>query len=250
MYEYRLERWSGRLCNNIMQLTNVIYKAKKENGRFEQNLQHSIIKPFKLRFNDANPLPIKVYEVSIDNSEIILNERREILQRYILPNCRLPALPPIDCLVIHMRGGDILRKSPPPNSVYVQPPLSFYKKVIEDCPLKKIIILTEDIPNPCAKLIADSYDNCIIQSSKLVNDIITFLQATHVCFNIKGTFGITLALMSPNIKAAYIPKYKNDGENWHWHKAFKVNYYELSDTYIQPGEWNASDEQINQMITS
>lgn len=248
MYDYRLEGWSGRLCNNLIQLTKLIYKAKKENGRFELNLEHSIIKPFKLRFNDANPLPKKVCKESLDNSEIRLKERREILQRYILPNCRLPSLAPIECLVIHMRGGDILGQSPPPHPHYVQPPLSFYKRVIEDCPVKKIIILTESIPNPCAKLIADSYDNCTIQSSKLVNDVSTFLQATYVCFNIKGTFGITLALMSPNIKAAYIPKYKNDGENWH--TGFKVNYYELSDTYIQPGEWTASDEQINQMITS
>jgi hypothetical protein len=224
-----------------------IYKAKKENGRFESRLIHSIIKPFRVRFN-ANPLPKRICKESFYNSEIQLNERRDILQRYILPNCRLPALPPIDCLVIHMRGGDIMCKSPPPHPHYVQPPLSFYKDVIEDCPVKKIIILTETIPNPCAKLIANSYDNCIIQSSKLVNDITTFLQATHVCFNTSGTFGETLALMSPNIKAAYIPKYKDSTTNWNI--SFKVNQYEISDTYIQPGEWNASDEQINQMITS
>ena len=248
MYEYRLEGWSGRLCNNLIQLTDVIYTARKKNGRFDMNLQHSIIKPFKLRFNDGTPLPKKMYNEPFYNSEIQLNERREILQRYILANCRLPSLPPINCLVIHMRGGDILRQSPPPHSVYVQPPLSFYKKVIEDCPLKKIIILTEDIPNPCAKIIANAYDNCKIQSSKLLDDVSTFLQATHVCFNTSGTFGETLALMSPNIKAAYIPKYKDSTTNWNI--SFKVNQYEISDTYIQPGEWNASDEQINQMITS
>ena len=244
MYEYRLEGWHGRLCNNLIQLTDAIYIAQKENGAFELNHRHSIIKPFKLRFNNTNPLPKKIYDRTFFNHDIQLNKRREILQKYILPNCRLQSLVPTECLVIHMRGGDILEKS---NPFYVQPPLSFYKRVIEDCPVKKIIILTEERANPCAKLIASEYSNCTIQSSKLIDDITTFLQATHLCFNSVGTFGETLALMSPNVKFAYIPKYKNT--SYEWNVNFKVTEYALPDTYIQPGEWTASAEQISKMIT-
>lgn len=249
MYNYRLEGWSGRLCNNLIQLTDVIYLAKKEGGAFELKLQHSLVRNFNVKFNGQNPLPKKVYNIPFDNQEIRFNARREILRKYILPNCRLPQLDPIDVLVIHMRGGDIIQQNPPPHSLYVQPPLSFYKHVIEDCPVKQIIIITETLSNPCAKMIASMYPNCKIQISSLTEDVTTFLRATYVCFNTSGTFGMTLALMSPNIKMAYIPEYTGS-TNHDWNVDFKVNKYAIADTYIQPGQWTASDEQIALMLSS
>jgi hypothetical protein len=92
------------------------------------------------------------------------------------------------------------------------------------------------------------YPNCKIQISSLTEDITIFLRATHVCFNIKGTFGKTLALMSPNIKHAYIPQYNTPGETWNIE--FKVNKYPIAETYTQPGQWTASDEQIALMLSS
>jgi hypothetical protein len=156
----------------------------------------------------------------------------------------------MDVLVIHMRGGDIIQHDPPPHPLYVQPPLSFYKCVIEDCPIKNIIIITETISNPCAKVIASMYPNCKIQILSLTEDVTTFLRATHVCFNTQGTFGETLALMSPNIKTAYIPEYTEPIRINNWNVDFKVNEYPIADTYIQPGQWTASDEQIALMLSS
>ena len=248
MYIYNLNRLIGRLCNNLLQISEAIYWAKNENTAFEMNLDHSIIKPFIIKFNNSNTITKKIYDKGLGNSKITLNERREILLNYILPNCVLPPLPPIKCLIIHMRGGDILSQNRRVNQFYVQPPLSFYRRVIEDCPVKNIIILTEDIPNPCAKLIAEEYDNCRIQSSNLIDDVASFLQATHVCFNAAGLFGKLLCLMSPNVEVAYIPRYKVSKDDWNLN--FEVKQYVLSDTYIQPGEWNASNEQISQMIES
>ena len=250
MYNYRLKGWSGRLCNNLIQLTDAIYLAKKEGGSFELKLQHSLVRNFSIKFNGTNPLPRKIYDMPFYNREISLKERREILRKYILPNCRLPQLDPMDVLVIHMRGGDIIQNNPPPHPDYVQPPLSFYKQVIDDCPIKNIIIITEKIPNPCAKVIASMYPNCTIQTSSVTEDIITFLRATYVCFNRKGTFGETLALMSPNIKTAYIPEYTEQIRIINWNVDFKVNQYPIADTYIQPGQWTASDEQIALMLSS
>ena len=248
MYNYRLEGWSGRLCNNLIQLTDAIYLAKKEGGSFELKLRHSIIRNFNVKFNGPNPVPNKIYDKAFFNEEISLKERREILRKYILPNCRLPELNPLEALVIHMRGGDIIQHNPLPHPLYVQPPLSFYKRVIEDCPIKNIIIITEEIPNPCAKVIASMYPNCKIQTSSVTEDVTIFLRATHVCFNRTGTFGRTLALMSPNIKSAYIPEYIQPAGIWNIE--FKVNKYPISDTYIQPGQWTASDEQIALMLSS
>jgi len=250
MYNYRLEGWYGRLCNNLIQLTDAIYLAKKEGGAFELKLQHSLIRNFNINFNGPNPLPRKICDVPYYTHEISFNERREILRKYILPNCRLPQLDPMDVLVIHMRGGDIIQKTPPPHQGYVQPPLSFYKRVIEDCPIKNIIIITETVSNPCAKVIASMYPNCKIQISSLTEDVTTFLRATHVCFNSVGTFGETLALMSPNIKQAYTPEYTEPIRINNWNVEFKVNQYAISDTYIQPGQWTASDEQIALMLSS
>jgi hypothetical protein len=145
-----------------------------------------------------------------------------------------------------MRGGDILQKSLPPHPDYVQPPLSFYKRVIEDCPVTRIIILTEEMPNPCAKIIASMYPNCTIQTSKLINDVTTFLKATHVCFNSTGTFGTILAFMSPNIKMAYVACYTGP---FNGPADMNVKSYVFPD-YIQPGQWRATDEQIKQMLDS
>jgi hypothetical protein len=243
-----LDSWSGRLCNNLLQVADAIYLAKRDNGAFEHKLKHSIIKPFRVKFNkDPSPLPKKLYQ---DRAVLELcspDEQRSILKAHVLPNCRFPDLTPSDTLVIHMRGGDILRKSPPPHTNYVQPPLSFYKRVIEDCPVKDIIILTEEVPNPCAKIIASMYPNCIIQTSTLINDASTLLKATHVCFNSAGTFGSTLAFISPNVKMVYIARYVDN--NFNWPTDINIKSYLFPD-YIQPGQWTASDEQIKQMLDS
>jgi len=243
-FTYILDGWSGRLCNNLIQVTDGIYLAKRDSGIFQQKLKHSIIKQFAVKFN-KDPLPKKLLEKKLDICPY--NESRSILKTYVLPNCRFPELTPTDTLVIHMRGGDILRKSPPPHAGYVQPPLSFYKRVIEDCPVKDIIILTEEVPNPCAKIIQSIYPNCIIQTSTVINDVSTFLKATHVCFNSAGTFGRILASMSPNVKMAYTAVYLDT--NLNWPTDINVKSYLFSD-YIQPGQWTASDEQIKQMLDS
>jgi hypothetical protein len=249
MFLYRLDNWSGRLCNNIIQVTDAIYAAKKENGAFELTLPHSLLKRFVIKFN-KEPLPLRIYNKPFFNTEITMAERRDIMRKYVLPHLRLPALNADDCLVIHMRGGDIMRKSPPPHPLYVQPPLSFYRRVIEDCKPEKIIILTEAVANPCANIIASENHNCIIQTSRLVDDVATFLNATHVCFNTEGSFGQTLALMSPNIKVAYTTNYLSQPATEAWSVDFDVRLYDIPATYIKSGEWTASDDQIKLMLSS
>ena len=45
-----VSHWSGRLGNNIQQVANGIMCAEKNEGVFEQTLDHSIIKKFTLPF--------------------------------------------------------------------------------------------------------------------------------------------------------------------------------------------------------
>ena len=97
MYNYRLKGWSGRLCNNLIQLTDAIYLAKKEGGSFELKLQHSLVRNFSIKFNGTNPLPRKIYDMPFYNREISLKTgvadltgQLNILElNYIIKNCLL-----------------------------------------------------------------------------------------------------------------------------------------------------------------
>jgi hypothetical protein len=128
----------------------------------------------------------------IDNSSIIINipfffsycnftyigdiNRFYVFRKEILNN--LPKVKiSIDDLYIYIRGGDIFRHlNKSSNTCYIQPPLCFYKSILNRFIFKKLTIICEDEKNPVVKALLKEYpfikynkNNIKIDISYLVN---------------------------------------------------------------------------------
>lgn len=168
-----------------------------------------------------------------------------------------------DTLVIHIRSGDIFRENCK-DKTYVQPPFSFYARIIDSHHFSKIVIVTQsDLRNPCIQKIRDSYPNVRVQSSDLQSDIDTILSARNLVAGM-GTFAITLALSSSFIKRLFVPQFETSRHFLDIYEApqvlqlykslsfknaldFEVCVLEVSG-YIRIGEWENTQPQRELMI--
>ena len=296
MTQVILQEWYGRLGNNLTQLINAIDYCERNKYVFVQNNTiythatkgpiydgltkfegpkkdlHAFIQNFIVNFTEKNITFDNVNELCTnkivgmfyDSDVPVLNNRKsEILRKYILPNFKYDNdLLEKDTLVIHIRSGDIMKEGC--HGFYVQPPFSFYKKVIDENDFKKLIIVTEpDMKNPAIQMLVDSYKNVSIQSTSLYDDVSTILNANHLVCNSQGTFGHMLALLSPNLKNIHIPYYLNPHATHFNDNSFlksedtrvffdmtNINHFKVNEyyvfNYISPFSWNPADEsQIN-----
>ena len=119
-------------------------------------------------------------------------------------------------LVIHIRSGDIfdeqsndveIRKTQEVYTAgYIVPPLSYYKKIIDNNDYKTIIIVSQDRKNPCIDKLLDIYPNAIFQENKLKDDIEIILKAKHIAITI-GTFTNILLELTEYTEKLYYPSF-------------------------------------------
>lgn len=235
-----LNKWFGRLGNNIIQLSNIINIAI--------TYKHNIIFNVKHKLFDLSV--IKTYFDKYDNNEIIVDEygfyyttklvysndiftqnieeRNKLLKKAFLIN-NVEKLNEND-LVIHIRSGDIFISNPHPN--YVPPPLSYYIKEINKRKYEKIIIICEDKINPVINKLLELYNNSIYEKNSLEKDISILLGATNIIFSV-GTFVPSLILMSDNIKYLYGEVFHNE---------------ELEDYYKITKPWKNTQKQVDYIL--
>ena len=107
---------------------------------------------------------------------------------YVFRNEILNNLPKVkinyDDLYIHIRGGDIFKNNPNIYPYYAQPPLCYYKNILNKFIFRKVIIISEDVLNPVIPILLKEYsfikynkNNIKLDISYLIysNNIITFL---------------------------------------------------------------------------
>tara|TARA_B100001996_G_scaffold34271_2_gene25666 strand:- start:12504 stop:13490 length:987 start_codon:yes stop_codon:yes gene_type:complete len=164
---------------------------------------------------------ISSWFVGFYTAETSFEDRMHICKKYLKPLFDFTAqqLGEKD-LVIHLRSGDIMGKG---HYGYLQPPLSFYIKIIELKSWDNIYILTERDNNPCFRELIKRYPS-----------IITFLDSGKRCpgegFGFKHDLGYLVGCqnyavcqsslcpliiqLSDSIKNVYIPSYmlKTDGK--------------------------------------
>lgn len=219
-----LQSWTGRLGNNIQQLSNIIQIAIA----YEHNVSFKVGHPlFNLKiiqeyFNKYNNNKIdkglfyyqhKMY-YSLDIYEQNIEERNNLLKKSFLIKDvnKLDE----DDLIIHIRSGDIF--SDKPHGAYVPPPLAYYIKYINKIQHKRIIILSEDKKNPVINKLLQLYKNAEYNKRSLNDDIKIILGATKIIYSI-GTFIPWLLFMSDNIKLVY-------GSPYSQHEELK-DYYQI-----------------------
>ena len=269
-----IEKWSGGLGNNLIQLYHAICLAFK--------LVKAVVQFPEHRFLIGTTLPLKLSAYTPGNVtgvffqqhqvEFLLKTplptsptKRSIFQNYIRPLLRLqehtlltfryvhhlilpmaPKLDRLDCLVIHIRSGDITNGTDAhPN--YVQPPLSFYQRVVLDCALP-VLVVTQDNSNPCVQALKTwRPDITVYKNRSLLQDMTTLLRARHLCYG-KSWLPITLALCSECVTHVSILDNIYTADFMPDSTGVIVNHYQLTQPYIPVGSWQNSPQQRKIML--
>lgn len=111
---------------------------------------------------------------------------------------------PAETLTIHLRSGDVFRENPHPG--YGQPPLSFYKSVIEAYGWKSLLIVSEDSSNPCLEAImnlaAEQGLPCSVSGKSLPDATRAISRSTNLVAS-RGTFVPALLFLSDTPKLVF-----------------------------------------------
>ena len=240
-----INKWTGRLGNNIQQLVVCICFAKY--------FGHNIIKFPNHKFFLGNSLTLNIEEK--DNSNIYDDffYIEKLNKKYGIPFDFINQKLPLECLnkifkiksnikinendlLIHIRSGDIFSNNP--HSGFVPPNFSFYKKIITLKKWNNIYLLAEDTKNPVINKLIQNFD-VKIKLQSLEEDINMIIRSKNICFGV-GTFIPSLLLFNNHIENIYYPTYCHRN---------MINYIECNKftidikNYIKKGEWKNTHEQ-------
>lgn len=296
-----LKSWFGALGNNLVQIAHVEYLSKELNLT-TYVLNHPFLK-MEQRYQLHGIPSDSSRNMGVLTSDLLLAD----LQNQIEPAARpqrallgsfyyhydifpftpslvdyrsifktkiLPTIPHLtddsigdETLVIHIRSGDVFHDNCP-HPAYVQPPLNFYLKVIEEFNFKDIVVVTqEDFKNPCIHHLQQLIPEIRIQALTLLEDVSTLLSAKNLVTSF-GTFALTMAFASDKIRRLYIPQFDIKKGFWRtalWPNIFKLMFISSNDrfqldrldfdihpvkirNYLPIGDWQNNQMQRELMI--
>ena len=183
-----INEWYGRFGNNFISLVNAIISAKKHKAKLIIP-KHPIFETYNIDFSDGinddilfkdNFYYNNIYTVNISYDELIQCVKEYIIK--MIPKNLYNDFPN-DVLVIHIRSGyDFLVNNF--IEAYIQPPFSYYDKLISETNYKKYLIVSESLNNPVITMLKDKYQDKII-----INEI------GNTIFNINNTFKFDLSIL-------------------------------------------------------
>ena len=147
-----------------------------------------------------------------------------------------------DDLLIHIRSGDVFSSNP--HSGWIQPPLIFYKNIIDNYNWNKIYLVSEDKKNPVTNILLQLYPNIYFKIQSLENDIKLIIACKNICFGM-GSFIPSLLLFNNIIKNIYYPEYCH---------RYLIDYTNCTKNiiklpnYIKKGEWKNTKKQQDIML--
>ena len=266
---YSASHWAGRLGNNIQQIANAILLAESRCHTFEQNLDHEIINKFTINFgSDGENISGRfsnwestfhcerneyegINEIGISREHVYSNIRR-ICKKYVYSNLKVKHINPFDddTLVVHIRGGDIIEREYEKPHNYVQNPLSYYLALIED--FENVIVVVEPNSNNPVVPELQKIGRLKFQSLSVAEDYATLLAAKNLATSGVGTFAVSAALCSHNIKNlftsnAYLTEHLN--YTMLYNTDVTVHEVELKDYIpVYPCSWKNNSEQRKLML--
>ncbi len=147
-------------------------------------------------------------------------------------------------LYINIRSGDIFLNAINPH--YSQPPLCFYKKIINNNKFNKIFILSNGHENPVVDELLNIYKEIKFIHGSVEFDISIIVNAYNFVMPI-STFPQTLISLNYNLKNLYIygmMKYFQPKVNYTLHQMHPSDKYKK----ILLNKWKKTKEQIHLMI--
>ena len=247
-----IQSWSGRAGNNILQIIRAIHYAIINRHNSIKFQQHSLLTSNIItleNIKNINKSQINDTFFSLKKYNIIEPEpykMREYFQKYVKPIFKILTENNNNVnensIYIHFRGGDIFSRNP--HKAYVQPPLSYYKNIIND--YDSIKLVCEDKKNPCINELLKQ-ENVEYVSNTLEKDLFILSNVSNLVIGF-GTFGFLLYLMNPYLKNLFIPDFFVDElPKGSWGNDIKVHIINLPN-YIKVGEWKFNEEQQKIML--
>jgi len=173
-----------------------------------------------------------LFQINVNESNMILKDIFAINNVNSLGN---------NDLVLHIRSGDIFQdKNPHP--VYVTPPLSYYKNIIEHTNYETLYLIAEDTVNPCINILLELYPKIIFKKQNLEEDVKIVLSAVNIVISF-GTFLPALLDLSTNIKTVYCPSFFQYGN-----PKCITHITDLDEYHKLMVPWKNSPEQIEIML--
>ena len=248
-----INEWFGRTGNNILQIIRAIHYAIINNHNsiiFHPHplLTSNIITLENIENSDKSTIndtffSLKKYNITDPEPYVM----KEYFQKYIKSIFKIQTENNNDVtddktIHIHFRGGDIFSSTP--HKAYVQPPLSYYKDIINE--YDSIKLVCEDKKNPCINELLKQ-ENVEYISNTLEKDLSILSNVSNLVIGF-GTFGFLLYLMNPYLKKLYIPDFVvNELPKGEWGNDIKVHIIELPN-YIKVGEWKNTIEQRKMLL--
>jgi len=244
----QITKWQGGFGNNLIQLINAIKIAEVEKIKVVKFPTHNLLTKNNINFNFLNlqnkNLQGTFFKINHKMEPI---EMKEKFHKYIEPIFKLNILSNSyqfkkNELTVHIRSGDIFNKNP--HSSYVQPPLSYYLKLLEKYNLNLVF---QDYKNPCIKrlLLNDGVQN--VSRQTLVQDLFYLINSKNLAIG-HGTFGFAVYIISKNLQNLYIPHFSFlDFPIGNWGSDINIHTIELKN-YIKKGNWKNSYLQRRKML--
>ena len=158
-----------------------------------------------------------------------------------------------DELFIYIRSGDIFQTN---NSFYSQPPLCFYKNIINKNKFRKIYIISQNNLNPVIDKLIKEYSYIIFNKNSLDIDIAYLINAYNLVGGISTFINI---LMRLNDNLRFFWEYNIDSieaKIIHFHHSLYKPFKNITFFRMEPSEeykikmtnWKHSESQIKLMI--
>ena len=170
--------------------------------------------------------------------------RLDILREEILKN--IPQfISSSDDLYINIRSGDIFGKNI--FKYYAQPPLCFYKKIINENNFSNIYLVSNGHENPVVDELFNLYPKIKYIHKSILGDISIIINAHNFVIS-KSTFAWTLIYLNNNLEKLYIYKFGK-------HHPFQLNciIYEMESSLNYKNrmqrKWYNVKEQLDLMIS-
>ena len=178
------------IINNVFIKHNIFYQKYnitiESNNSFNYNKNESMILYiglflFHIKFTDLG----KVNRFYLFRKEILNN----------LPKVKIS----FDELYIYLRGGDIFNNLNKTSRFYAQPPLCFYRNILNQFIFRKVIIISEDLSNPVIKILLKEYPYIKYKKNDIKLDI-SYLVNSYNIISATSSFIITIIKLNQKLK--------------------------------------------------
>lgn len=253
------------MLNNMLYYFEILREKK---NIYINNAHHWYIKD-KIVTNYVNIEMINDSVINCNNSETMCIQgapwiitpqviwpeiRLGLIKSEIMKNLPKKKTSPKD-LYIHIRSGDIYRRFYP-HSSYSQPPLCFYKSIINHKKYRNIYLITVNDKSPMIKKLLEEYPNIILNYASLKNDLSVLLNSYNLVGSISSFIQICL-ILNDKIENYYeydiyriIEKFRHLHHDYYKYPK-RFNIYKMKPSQYYRGEmyfWQYSDHQVRNMM--